>query len=347
MRRIEPFSLQFSDFSTLFLAVFVLFCSFPPSFAQTHLCDTTKSRFEAGRHHYYRGEYAFAIEDFTGIPKESSDYPKSLYELAWAYYEIGDYLQSINILSEATYYADGEGEEIQGLIAQNYTYNLPIAEFDYNLNIRTPEEVSFFIHQGEVDEDPERLFRLGLAYKRRGEFKSAFPPLIIALSIRSDYHEIQETLGRLYLEEGRYPEALFCLVRDLDIRPRGFGVDRELNRLGALLSLVQGKESPFPPSPPPVGELIDGLKELLEKSGSLDSVVQAYHFPWLSEIAAMNNLDCLAHQVLQSADPVSTGEWMEENAERMKAYLAWDQQRADSLLAKHREIYPPPPPEEE
>ena len=95
------------------IAAAALFVTYSDSLcAQNHHCDSTFSPIEAGKRHFYRGEYLQAIEDYNKIPNTDPDYGDVLYEMAWAQYEVGDYLQSISLLSDAIYYIQGNNRRL-------------------------------------------------------------------------------------------------------------------------------------------------------------------------------------------------------------------------------------------
>ena len=48
-----------------------------------------------------------------------------------------------------------------------------MADFAYELSVRTKEDITEFIKRGEQEEDPERLYRLATAFKIRGDSEQA------------------------------------------------------------------------------------------------------------------------------------------------------------------------------
>ncbi|MGE3802812.1 MAG: tetratricopeptide repeat protein, partial [Candidatus Kapaibacterium sp.] len=324
-------------------------------YAQNHFCDSTLSPMEAGKRHFYRGEYLQAIEDYNKIPNTDPTYGDVLYELAWAQYELGDYLQSISLLSDALYYSGDSTDHIQTLLAQNYTYNLPMADFAYELSVRTEEDIAEFIRRSEQEEDSERLYRLGTAFKIRGDSERAGQVLSTAISVRSDYWNLHEALGKLFLERGQFHEAAFCFVRALDVSPTKFGADRNMIRLeNSLLASQEPSGLPLSSitttshlSPE---KLRDGLSRLLVGTEKLDSTVQAYYVPWLRQIVQSKYLDCLVYHTRLSVDPKSSKDWISLHEDQMKSYLAMSSDRVDSLLRNQRERLGLPltgPPQEE
>ena len=262
--------------------------------------------------------------------------------MAWAQYEVGDYLQSISLLSDAIYYIQGSTDHIQALLAQNYTYNLPMADFAYELSVRTKEDITEFIKRGEQEEDPERLYRLATAFKIRGDSEQAGQILSIAISVRPDHWNLHEALGKLFLERGQFHEAAFCFARALDVFPTMFAADRNMIRLENSL-LASQELSSLPLSSVSTTSHIspenlrDGLSKLLVGTKTLDSTVQAYYVPWLQQIVQSKYLDCLVYRILLSVDPKSSKDWINQHEDQMKSYLAMSNDRVDSLLRSQRE----------
>lgn len=286
------------------------------------------SLIEEGRRLYFQGRYADAVERYRQGLAIAPQNVTALYELAWAYFELAEYPQSLEAATGATFTTSREMDRIYGLISLNYHYTMTVATYEVELNERTQDEVARFRENAlAVMDGDEQLFKLGLTYMVRNDYENAVSAYNDALRLRPDYAGAHWDMGKSFDILGNHALAAMAYAQAVVSGPEGVFADRILTMLENSLIRFGGDTTTVHTTPQgSPAMLAEDLKRIvmkIESRTASDSIGIGRYLPWYRRMIDDGHLETFARYVYHIAGDAKAGQWIEANRNRLNSYLEW------------------------
>lgn len=311
----------------LFLSLFLAFA--PLSFyAQQGDTTTAAHLIEEGRRFYFRGLYPEAIARYHKALERAPQNATALYELAWAYFDIGEHTKSLEAATEASLHAPALIEKIYALISRNYYFTMNAATYEVELNERKAEDVLHFRKMARTAQDgDERLFKLGLTYTTRNQLAPAITAYVEALQVRPDYADVHWELGRCFEHQEKFSLAAMAYVHALLNAPENVFADRVLTMLENSAPRLIGDTGAVYTTPLGSPEtLVHTLQQLVARpdAASIADTLSCNHYlPWFKNMLDSSYQEVVANYIYQAVDNQKARTWIQSNGDQLHRFLEW------------------------
>lgn len=298
--------------------------------------DSALTLLQEGRRMNFSHRYPEAVELCRRSLELMPHNAEAIYELAWAYFEMGEFITSTEIASEGTLYPTNLIEEIYALINDSYIRSITLAIFEQQLDQRTDEEVGQFIRNSLADtmgEGPNSLYQLGFTYYDRRDTAKALTAYTHCLSAEPSYWGAHRAIGLINDVRGRDREAALAyafIVAGAEEYPYTVRVAAMLQN--ALESIDGMSDSIVIAVTDDHPRLARRLSSLASLTAPTDSLTAALYIPWLREALEKGFIPLLAYEIVRKGGGTTDQEWEKKNADRLAAYRLW----ADEQIGRVR-----------